>query len=133
MDGYLGYFDPPEDHPYINLTPKDWAMKFIERYGQIDGSHHKQWVLDQVARILLGTPVTVKVAKWKNAEQVDRPDVYDSYAYVDIDNGIVGEYRFWIEDEDSSDEYKEWVMDMLGEYDEESEEYEYGYDVGIAP
>lgn len=30
------------------------AMKIIEQYGWIDGDHHKKWVLDQVARILLG-------------------------------------------------------------------------------
>lgn len=29
-------------------------MRLIERYGWIDGSHHKQWVLDQIARVILG-------------------------------------------------------------------------------
>jgi len=28
------------------------AVKLILRFGEIDGSHHKQWVLDQVLRIL---------------------------------------------------------------------------------
>jgi len=26
---------------------------FILRYGSIDGAHHKQWVLDQVLKVLL--------------------------------------------------------------------------------
>lgn len=30
------------------------AMALITRYGMIEGAHHKQWVLDQVARELLG-------------------------------------------------------------------------------
>jgi hypothetical protein len=39
------------------MTPQeriDVAMAYIGDYGYIDGAHHKQWVLDQVARVLLG-------------------------------------------------------------------------------
>lgn len=32
----------------------DMAMNVIERYGSFEGDHHKQWVLDQVVRALLG-------------------------------------------------------------------------------
>lgn len=32
----------------------DDALDLIDRYGGIDGAHHKQWVLDQVVRILAG-------------------------------------------------------------------------------
>jgi len=28
------------------------ALDFIGQWGGIDGAHHKQWVLDQLARIL---------------------------------------------------------------------------------
>ena len=28
------------------------ALHFINEYGGIDGAHHKQWVLDQVVRVL---------------------------------------------------------------------------------
>lgn len=31
-----------------------YALSLIFQYGQIDGSHHKAWSLDQVARILAG-------------------------------------------------------------------------------
>ena len=31
------------------------AMKLIEQYGHVDGEHHKQWLLDQVARVLMGS------------------------------------------------------------------------------
>lgn len=49
---------------YEGFTPTQWALEYIFRYGQIDGDHHKTWVLDQVARILCGTPVIVKKASW---------------------------------------------------------------------
>lgn len=52
-------------HPiFSKYTSIEWAMFFITTYGQIEGSHHKAWVLDQVARCLLNTPVIVKEAKW---------------------------------------------------------------------
>ncbi len=85
-------------------------MYFIERYGQIDGSHHKTWVLDQVARIFKGTEVIVKEARWANGNT---------------------EYRVTLAE--PSEAYKAWVIEMKGEWDAENEEYEYNYDEGIAP
>jgi len=51
---------------FAGYTKEDWAMYFIGSYGQINGAHHKNWVLDQVARILKGTPVIVKIARWSD-------------------------------------------------------------------
>ncbi len=28
------------------------ALDLIHRYGGIDGAHHKQWLLDQIVRVL---------------------------------------------------------------------------------
>lgn len=98
-------------HPvYSKYTPSDWAMLWIERYGQIDGEHHKTWVIDQVARILKGTRVTAKLARWDDGQK---------------------EMRFDLEDVPSP-EYHVWVDKMLGGTDEEGER-EYSYDVGIPP
>ena len=106
MDGYLGEFDVDiSTTPYANHTPSDWAMEWIGRYGQIDGAHHKAWVLDQVARILHGTQVIVKEARWTNGES---------------------EYRLQLAD--PTPEYNAWVDEMRGEYDEEYEEYEYEFE-----
>lgn len=109
---YLG--EVPVDlttHPlYSGYTPKDWALLWLEMYGQTDGSHHKTWVLDQVARILHGTKMTACLASW--------------------DNGTT-EMRFDLE-EPPSKAYDDWVETMLGKKDEDGE-YEYDYDVGIAP
>jgi hypothetical protein len=108
---YLGEF--PIDistHPkYKNYTPSDWAMTFVERYGGIDGDHHKTWVLDQVARCLKGVPMVVVEARWESGFK---------------------EIRSWT-DKNGSDQYRAWVKEMLGE--ETDGEYEYNYDEGIAP
>lgn len=92
---------------YSTWTPQEFALLYIEMYGQIDGGHHKQWVLDQVTRILLGTPVTVKLAKW--------------------DNGQQSEPRF--STGEPSQKYLDWVKRQLGEGNDE-DGYEYGYDEG---
>lgn len=111
MPNYLGEFKVLiKNTPYCKYTKKDWAMYFIASYGQIDGAHHKNWVLDQVARILNGTPIIVTLAKWDEGKQ---------------------EYR--VVTGKPSKEYQSWAKQMRGVYDKESNEYEYIYDEGIAP
>lgn len=83
---------------FEDFTPSDWALEHIHRYGQIDGDHHKRWVLDQVARILHGTPVLVRLAKWDDGTE---------------------DYRF--DTGEPSADYLEWRQELedLGyEYDE---------------
>lgn len=95
--------------PFAGFTAAQWAMAFIERYGQIDGDHHKAWLLDQVARVLHGTPVIVSVARWSDGNQEYR-----------IRTGV------------ASPEYMAWVESML-QVDPETGEPEYDYDDGVAP
>ena len=76
MKDYLGEF--PIDistTEFDGWWPQDWAMYFIERYGQIDGEHHKAWVLDQIARILKGSPVRVVEARWEGGQREYRVSV----------------------------------------------------------
>lgn len=111
MNKYLGS-TPVVDltgTPFEGFGPQDWALKYVEYYRQIDGGHHKQWVLDQIARILLGTPVEVELARWYNGKE---------------------EYHF--STGEPSEKYLEWEADMFGEMDENGY-YEYGYDHGVAP
>lgn len=66
----------------INRIPEEWAMLYISSYGGIDGEHHKTWVIDQVARILMGTPVTSVMAKWSDGNQEERFQTEEpSYEY----------------------------------------------------
>ena len=98
-------------HPiYRKYKPIDWAMLYIENYGQIDGDHHKAWLIDQVARILRGTPVKLSVAKWSLGNK---------------------ELRFTLGEPSMA--YLEWRRSMLGVRDPVTGEYEYDYNEGIAP
>ncbi|RYF10553.1 MAG: hypothetical protein EOO77_21300 [Oxalobacteraceae bacterium] len=108
-EGYQGEF--PVDiatTEYHAFTPADWAMLWIEMYGQIDGAHHKAWTLDQVARILKGTPVIIKEARW---------------------TGLPSELRFTLDEPTPA--YAEWVDEQMGVVAEG--EHEYDYEVGVAP
>lgn len=58
------------------------VMDIIERYGQIDGSHHKQWCLDQIARIIKGDDYDAWVK-----EMLGEKDSDGCYEY-DYDEGI---------------------------------------------
>lgn len=118
MDGYLGEFTIQSDGtPFVKFTSADWALHFIERYGGIDGEHHKQWLIDQVARILNGAPVNVVEARWAGGH---------------------AEYRIRV---GTCDKYTAWVMAMKdGEDGSQTYTWEEGdapkthaWDEGIAP
>lgn len=73
----------------------EMAMQLIAAYGGFDGAHHKQWVLDQVMRVLLGTQIdeeslctgepSPEYLAW--AERQRWPDGRDGEEY-DWDEGI---------------------------------------------
>ena len=100
-----------KDTPFSDYGVEEWVLYFIERYGQIDGGHHKQWVLDQISRILHRTPIIITLAKWSDGTEEYR-----------VSTSVFGSF-----------DYDQWVLKMCGEYDEENLEFEYDYDTGIAP
>lgn len=113
MPKYLGQVAVDiKDTPFANYNAVDWAMHFNQAYGGIDGDHHKAWVLDQMSRILKGTPVIVELASWDDGQK---------------------EYRYWTGE--PTKEYHDWVAGCRGKWVETShyEGYEYDYDEGIAP
>jgi hypothetical protein len=96
-------------HPEFRLyTPMNWAMYFLERYGQIDGEHHKAWVLDQIARVVHGTKVICERASWSDGQTED---------------------RIWLDE--PSQEYLTWRDGMLA--GDDGDEHDYDYYEGIAP
>jgi hypothetical protein len=108
MKGYLGEkVVQKEKTKFAKFSKSDWVMYFIEMYGHIDGSFHKQWVLDQIARILKGTKIIIKLAEWSNGDK---------------------EYRIRLDE--PSKEYEKWVIEMC---DGEDGPETYSYDKGIAP
>lgn len=54
---------------------KDEAATIILEWGDIDGSHHKQWTLDQALRTLLGDDYDETVTEWCMGE--DGPHTYE--------------------------------------------------------
>lgn len=83
---------------FENYTTTDWILYYVDAYGQIDGAHHKDWVLDQIARLSNGTAVKVKLAKWDDGTEEYRVDL-----------------------EEPSQKYKDWVQTWADEgydYDE---------------
>ena len=91
----------------VNKTKEEWVMEWIESYRGIDGEHHQNWLTDQIARILKGTPVISKLAKWESGTE---------------------EYRYDLDK--PSQEYLDWVAEMRSG---EDGPYTYGYDVGSPP
>lgn len=61
---------------FYKYTPPETkeALDLILRYGGIDGSHHKTWVIDQVVRALTGDGYEEWVRNAKAGE--DGPDTY---------------------------------------------------------
>jgi len=50
------------------------ALEILIRYGQIDGDHHKAWVIDQAVRALSGGSYDRLIA-WANDGE-DGPETY---------------------------------------------------------
>lgn len=51
------------------------ALTCAKEYGQIDGGHHKMWVIDQMCRYILGEDYDKFVAESKKGE--DGPETYE--------------------------------------------------------
>lgn len=44
------------------------ALAIAGQYGQIEGAHHKAWVIDQMVRALTGCPAGAKVVKHRDSD-----------------------------------------------------------------
>lgn len=58
------------------------ALDLIAEYGGIDGGHHKQWLLDQVVRVLTGCPVVTGTAVDCNGKPYAYDRLGESKAYL---------------------------------------------------
>ena len=77
----MGIFSVDDIDQVIQMTANDNAARIsnaIElavRYGGIDGSHHKTWVIDQMVRVLAGENYERIVREACDGE--NGPDTYD--------------------------------------------------------
>ena len=107
--GYMGEtIVDVKDTEYKKYTKTDWVLLWIEMYN-VDGAHHKDWLLDQIARIMTGSRIIVSVAKWESNGKISTED------------------RFVLEE--PTKKYHEWIKSIT--LDEDGEEYD--YDCGGAP
>lgn len=94
LNDYLGSkIIEAKETPFKDYTEKDWALYFIDNYGQYESTNEKAWVLDQVSRILNGSPVEIHEASWSNGNTeyriiVGKPSVA---------------YNNWLENQDLDD------------------------------
>jgi len=62
------------------MTEKEQkVLDLIEQYGGIDGAHHKDWLLDQLARILTGEGYEAWVVELKSGEEVPLPTAMNKF------------------------------------------------------
>ena len=52
------------------------AVELAHSYGQVDGSHHKMWVIDQMLHALLGEDYDAWVAEYEMPESDEDGDYY---------------------------------------------------------
>ena len=96
-----------KDTEYSHYKKIDWIQHWIEMYGQYDGGHHKQWVMDQCIRIRYGAKIKIRKAKWSDGTE---------------------EYRISLGR--PTKKYIAWVAEMEAGEDGPKT---YTYDEGIAP
>lgn len=63
------------------------ALMMISTFGQIDGEHHKMWVIDQVARALLEEHYADWIAGWEACDPEDCTSKERGHCY-EWDEGI---------------------------------------------
>lgn len=77
-------FEKYERLYYLEKQKNEAVLELIEQYGGIDGAHHKQWVLDQIVRQILGPE---EYEKWVEEMRGEYDEDEEMYEY-DWDEGI---------------------------------------------
>lgn len=62
----------------MTSTKVDDVLDLITRYGGIDGDHHKQWLLDQIVRVLTGVDYEQWVSDYEDGEDGPKTYIWDA-------------------------------------------------------
>jgi hypothetical protein len=76
------------------------ALELADLYGNIDGGHHRKWVIDQMVRTLCGCPV-VKTPMLR----LDDGEEYELEALGEND-----QYRAFVEEYEGAEGEYEWEL-----------------------
>ena len=97
IDDYMWYEEPIEEvvkddkDMLVNVAFKkriENALEFLSVWGQVEGDHHKAWVIDQVVRALCGCEWNFNDSFFQNEEY---KDWVSGYCY---DDNHVMEYEW---------------------------------------
>ncbi len=72
VDAWIRTVVDPQPPP--GETAREAALRIAAMYGQIDGTHHRAWVIDQMTRALLGAGYDAWIANYRSGE--DGPHTY---------------------------------------------------------
>ncbi len=110
MNGYLGEtIIDIKDSEFKNYCASDWVLWYMQSYGGFYDSHHKDWLLDQIARLSNRMVPKISLAKWDNGHQ---------------------EYRITLHNVKETEQYINWVAECKrGEDGPDT----YNYNIGITP
>ena len=75
------------------------ALDIAIKYGGIDGSHHKTWVIDQMVRALTGCPIETRRGRDCNGDPYMYEEQGESPEYTEL-------VRETCDGEDGPDTYK---------------------------
>lgn len=73
------------------------SLELISAYGDTDGEHHKQWLLDQIVRVLTGC--TIEINNYPQGVEEEIMDDSEQYAEWK---------RQYSDGEDGANTYDEW-------------------------
>jgi len=59
----------------MKLVNKLKINELLKNFGCIDGAHHKQWVIDQIARLMYEENYDLFIEEYCNGE--DGPETYE--------------------------------------------------------
>lgn len=70
-----------QDQGFYDIAPHSQrirdAIEIAENYGQIDGAHHKMWVIDKMIKTLCGSQIEYDRFIEEYEEGDDGPETYD--------------------------------------------------------
>ena len=72
-----------DNNTHTDAEKIEKALEVAWNYGQVDGSHHKMWVIDQMVRALCGSEE--EYHKWLEKYKEPTPSDEDGYEW---DEGI---------------------------------------------
>jgi len=73
----------------FSMTPIERALDVATYFGQIDGAHHKAWVIDQMVRALTDCPIVKATAE----DSRGNPYEYETFGESEAYKKLIADYK----------------------------------------